>query len=143
MWIALFAVALAAAICFGVAAIILQFRDKGRDVARSAGVSAAKPSLRDLSASGLQRPILLIDRMKSLRLDPDGFARLDPVVFQELSISCRACDSTARCAADLARISRDEINLDWRDYCPNAPTLNMLSIVQDCYSALPNSKGIG
>lgn len=146
MWLAIFIIAAAAAICFGVAAIILQFGDKGRDVTETRigadASSATKIPLQDLSPSGLQSPILLVGRMKSLHLDPDGFARLDPVLFQELSVRCRACDSTAYCASDLARNSNDEMNQEWRDYCPNAPTLNMLGIVRDCYSALINREGV-
>ena len=144
MWTALFVIAVAAAICFGIAAIILQLRDKGRDVTetrRSADVpTTGVPSL-DLPASGLQSPILLIDRMKSLRLDPNVFARFDPILFQELSIRCGTCDSVTRCASDLARNANDEMNQNWRDYCPNAATFNMLSIVRDYYSALRNSEG--
>jgi hypothetical protein len=119
----------------------MRFRHKDcnpTETGSSAEVLAIKTLLQDLPASGLQRPILLGDRMKSLHLDPDGFARLEPIVFQELSVRCRACDSTARCASDLARNSSDEMNEEWRDYCPNAPTLNMLDILQDCSSALTN-----
>ncbi len=133
MWTALFIIVIAAAICFGVAAIILQFRDKNRDVTetrRSIDASATRIASRDLLASGLQSPILLVDRMKSLHLDPDGFARLQPVVFQELSIRCRTCNSAVRCASELARNSNDEMNEEWRDYCPNASALNMLGIVR-------------
>ena len=130
MWTALFIIVIAAAICFGVAAIILQFRDKNRDVTEtrlSIEASATRIPSGDLLASGLQSPILLIDRMKSLHLDPHRFARLEPVVFQELSIRCRTCNSAVRCASELARNSNGEMNEKWRNYCPNASTLDSLA----------------
>lgn len=135
MWITLFILAVAAAICFGVAAIILQFGSQSRDVIEtmhSADGSTTHALLRNLSALAAQNPILLTDRMKSLRLDPDEFARFEPVVFQELSIRCRTCKSATRCASDLARNSSDQIDHEWRDYCPNASTLNVLGILQGC-----------
>lgn len=131
-----------AAICFGVAAIILQFGDKGRNVTetmRSADGPTTYTPLRNLPAFGAQSPVLLTDRMKSLHLNPDEFARFEPIEFQELSIRCRVCDSAARCALDLARNSNDEMNQEWWDYCPNAPTLKMLGIVRDCYLASVNN----
>jgi len=142
MWTALFIIAVAAAICFGVAAIILQFGNKDRDVTQTGpGEPTAKILLRSLPALGAQKPILLNNRMKSLHLDPDEFARFEPVMIQELSIRCRACESTAQCASDLARNANEAVGRDWRDYCPNAATLNMLSVVRDCHAAFTNSEG--
>lgn len=139
MWTALFVVAVAAAICFGIAAIIVQSKDKGRkQPRRSAHVPETRSLVQELPASGLPPPLLLVNRMKSLRLDPEGFARLEPIVFQELSVRCQACDSTARCESDLVRNSYNEMDTEWRDFCPNAPTLNMLCILQNCYSTLKN-----
>jgi hypothetical protein len=182
MWIALFAITLAAAMCFTVAATLLQEKSRlvsrqsqralpnkknrrlivtefvrgCRDLSKTAcaafrpswldavdvtgsPLSAQRPRghLPDLMTGGVRQAALLHRRMRSLLADSDDFARSEPLLFRQLEIRCSRCESTTRCACDLALNSIDPRNEDWRNYCPNAPMLKMLSTLQACRSVVP------
>ncbi len=74
--------------------------------------------------------------MVALNLDPAEMARSEPALFRGFQRLCTSCQSPMRCARDLAHeLARDPsepASSDWRDYCPNATTLNMLSTLQSC-----------
>jgi hypothetical protein len=75
---------------------------------------------------------LLFRRMAALRIERDELASDDPLLFRELQGLCALCRSKERCVLDLAH-ERDELaNPAWREYCPNAATLNALGAVQNC-----------
>jgi hypothetical protein len=182
MWIALFAITLAAAMCFTVAATLLQ--DKSRLVSRQSQralpneknrrsivtefvrgcrdlsktacaafqpswldavdgtgspLSAQRPRghLPDLMTGGVRQAVLLRRRMRSLLIDPDDFARSEPLLFRQLETRCSRCESTTRCVRDLAVVSIDSMDENWRNYCPNAPMLEMLSTLQAYRSVVP------
>jgi hypothetical protein len=71
--------------------------------------------------------------MRILRIDPDSICRSEPAAFRRLEKLCNSCEAQAVCTLDLARDATDPIRQDWREYCPNAATLNMLSAVESCY----------
>jgi len=75
---------------------------------------------------------LLPRRMAALHLDVDGFARREPLTFRELHRLCALCDSHRQCARGLADEMADPGWQDWRDYCPNATTLSLLSALEGC-----------
>ena len=105
--------------------------DEIERLARETGISI--DDLRILAMLGIHGADLLRRRMHILRVDPDKFYRSEPATFRELQKSCSACESHGRCALDLARDAIDPTRPDWRDYCPNAAMLNMLSAVENCY----------
>jgi hypothetical protein len=75
---------------------------------------------------------LLFRRMAALQVDRDELASDDPLLFRELQGLCALCRSKECCVLDLAQ-GRDELaNPAWREYCPNAATLNALGAVQNC-----------
>jgi hypothetical protein len=94
------------------------------EVARMAadiGISVAE--LRELAAHDRHDADLLRDRLAALHLDPERIARESPVLMRELRRVCTMCDSKGRCTNDLMHDPNDPA---WRDYCPNAETLEIL-----------------
>jgi hypothetical protein len=120
MWLALFTVTIAAAIGFVVAAIILQparYRNKS-------------PVGIDRRSTAFGNALLLPRRMEFLGLDSAEIGRTERQLLQQLEARCRVCLSKDRCAADLVR-AVDPMDRSWRDYCPNAATLDLLSRLRD------------
>jgi hypothetical protein len=71
---------------------------------------------------------LLRRRMETLHLDPNELAQSDSLMFGDLRRLCMMCKSRGACALELARGSADPAWGEWREYCPNAATLNELRI---------------
>jgi hypothetical protein len=78
-------------------------------------------------------PISLLERrMEALSLNPDKVAHIEPLMVRELRHRCVKCEKRGQCALDLADEFADPGWQSWRDYCPNAATLTMLSTFQSC-----------
>jgi hypothetical protein len=78
-------------------------------------------------------PISLLERrMEALSLNPDDVAHIEPLTVRQLQHRCVRCERRGRCALDLADKFADPGWQYWRDYCPNAATLTMLSTFQSC-----------
>ena len=78
-------------------------------------------------------PISLLERrMEALSLTPDELAHMEALTVRELQLHCVKCENRGQCALDLADESADAEWQYWRDYCPNAATLTMLSTLQGC-----------
>jgi hypothetical protein len=92
----------------------------GIPVAQLRWVSSYRPDPTDL----LER------RMGLLSLDPDEIAHMEPDIVGKLRHHCVKCTDRDQCALDLADKSADPGWQYWRDYCPNAATLTMLSALQ-------------
>ena len=75
---------------------------------------------------------LLLRRMAILQVDRDELASDDPLLLRELQGLCTLCRNKERCVRDLARECDHAGRQDWREYCPNATTLNALGAVQNC-----------
>jgi hypothetical protein len=90
-------------------------------IAKDVGVCAAE--LRRLMSRGPEAADLLLRRMAALDLDRNEVSRTEWRTFQDLRRVCALCESRRRCVRDLARDSADPA---WRDYCPNAATLEAL-----------------
>jgi hypothetical protein len=75
---------------------------------------------------------LLFRRMALLQIDRDELASDDPLLFRELQGLCTLCRSKGQCMQDLAQECDEAPRQEWRDYCPNATTLNALGAVQNC-----------
>ena len=108
--------------------------DQVKRMAQDLGLSASE--LLSLSSQGLYGSNLLERRMAALNLEPDELARSEPALLRDLQRLCTTCTSPRRCARDLAQeLARDPAepaSRDWREYCPNATTLNMLSTLKSC-----------
>ena len=98
--------------------------------ARYLGIPVAQ--LRWVPSYGPEPIGLLQRRMEALSLDPDYVTQTEPPLLRELQHRCVRCDSREQCALELADKSADPASENWRDYCPNAATLLMLSTLQTC-----------
>jgi hypothetical protein len=83
---------------------------------------------------------LLFRRMAVLQVDRDELASDDPLLFRELQGLCTLCRSKERCVLDLAQECDESGSPGWREYCPNAATLNVLGAVQNCSRAAQHLK---
>jgi hypothetical protein len=104
-------------------------------LARDLGLSASDLCL--LVKTGADSAILLRRRMATLHVDPDEITRSEPGVFRDLRRVCAVCGSRDECVRDLAREPDEPGAREWRDYCPNVATLNMLSALERCSRACP------
>jgi hypothetical protein len=178
MWIALFTTVFAVAICFSVAAILLQstsqspsprrrnkrsiiaeFAQGCQDLSRIACVgfepkwfaprdathpaisaNMADTHLLGCRTSSFQHASVLLRRMKPpadidlllrrmavLDIEPDEVDSADPLLFRELQGLCTLCQSKGPCAYDLVYDDADAGFRGWREYCPNAATISLLS----------------
>jgi hypothetical protein len=91
-------------------------------MAKDVGVSADE--LRRLVNQGPESAELLLRRMAELDLDRSEVTRQEPETFRELQQVCSRCKSRRQCARDLASHAADPA---WKDYCPNAATLEALN----------------
>ena len=82
-----------------------------------------KADLRQLAGHASGPPVLLNRRLRLLGFNPEQLRRAEPAVSQDLARCCTLCGSKSRCAKDMAR---DPGAADWKNYCPNEPTLAAL-----------------
>lgn len=88
-------------------------------------------------------PISLLERrMEALSLNLDEVAHLEPLTVRQLQHRCVQCETREQCALDLADELIDPGRQSWRDYCPNAATLAMLSTLQAAREDHPASAGL-
>lgn len=90
-------------------------------IARDIGLSPA--GLHDLARHSPDDDGLLGRRMETLHLDPEELAKRNGAVLQDLQRLCTLCDSKGLCSAELDWRPQDP---RWREYCPNAGTLQVL-----------------
>jgi hypothetical protein len=76
---------------------------------------------------------LLERRIEALSLEPSEI--VDPLMFRELQQRCLKCAARDQCALDFADEFADPAWQYWRNYCPNAAILTMLSTFQSCSRA--------
>ena len=100
--------------------------------ARALGIPAAQ--LRWVPSHSPDPISLLERRMEALQLNPDELTHIEPLMVRELQHRCVKCEKRRQCALDLADRSVDPEWQCWRDYCPNAATLLMLSALQSSKS---------
>jgi hypothetical protein len=98
--------------------------------ARALGIPAAQ--LRWVPRYGPDPISLLERRMEALSLNPDEVTHIKPLTVRELRHRCARCQKREQCALDLADAFADPGWQYWRDYCPNATTLMVLSTLQGC-----------
>jgi uncharacterized protein YjiS (DUF1127 family) len=91
-------------------------------IARDAGVAPSE--LYTIAAKRPDAADQLKLRLESLHLDHTALRREDPLVMRDLERMCSVCGSKRRCARDWVRHPDDQA---WREYCPNAMTLDALA----------------
>jgi hypothetical protein len=97
----------------------------------------------DFRASGWRWPNeanLLACRMVAIDLDPYELTLSEPALTRHLQSRCMLCDSRGRCLQDFGCKAGDPAWHDregWREYCPNASLLDMLSALKGCSKAAP------
>ena len=89
------------------------------------GVLSAVSSVEDSSD-------LLRRRMKALHLDPNDVDRPAAQIAGIRTGLCAHCAARGQCMADLDDEFADPGWGDWRNYCPNATTLSILSTLDNC-----------
>ena len=81
-------------------------------------------SLRDLIARGPDAANLLYQRMQALGISKVDLNKAAEGVMRDLQRTCACCNEKGLCEKDLAERPDDPI---WKNYCPNAVTLESLS----------------
>ncbi len=101
-----------------------ELEECGKEAAHIAHDLGLAPSeLRTLAAKGPDVAHQLEMRLEALHMDTAALRRDEPLVMRDLERVCSVCGSKRRCERDLARFPDDGV---WRQYCPNATTLDAL-----------------
>jgi hypothetical protein len=103
-----------------------QERRGADEAACDSGLSAS--DLRALASHRREGDSLLRRRMESLHLDANELTWSDPFLLDDLQRLCAMCTSRGACALELEHVSADVAWGKWREYCPNAVTLNELRV---------------
>jgi hypothetical protein len=88
-------------------------------VAAELGMSSG--TLEDLVARGPDAAVHLFERLAALGLSQTEVERAAQGVLRDLQRTCACCDEKARCEKDLRN---DPAGAVWKNYCPNAATLD-------------------
>ena len=81
-------------------------------------------------------PGLMVRRMARLGLDSQEMRGAEPDRFHRLQANCLLCPRPELCALALLDESIDLGWQDWRNYCPNATELSLLSTLNTCWTGL-------
>jgi hypothetical protein len=105
-------------------------------IARDVGVAPAE--LYTIAAKRPDAADQLKRRLAALHVDPGALQRDDPLIMRDLERVCSVCGSKRRCQRDLARFPDEAA---WREYCPNAMTLDALGTVPAAKESAPGCAG--
>lgn len=105
-------------------------RNELERIAGELGMSAH--DLEDLAARGPGAADLLYERMKALGITRADAERLAHGMMRDLERTCSCCGDKGVCEKDLARHPNDPA---WKDYCPNAVTLESISSAKGRFPA--------
>ena len=75
---------------------------------------------------------LLKRRMRAMHLDPDDLVRSPARMAGIKNGLCARCEARGKCMRDLDDEFADPGWGDWRNYCPNATSLSLLSTLREC-----------
>jgi hypothetical protein len=120
------------------ARVLLRWRHLGKLLMRPSKIGDAEKNFGEIDPENLTMPrycydaSLLFRRMTLLQIDRDELARDEPLLLRELQGLCTLCGSKAECVQDLDRECKTGEPHAWREYCPNAATLNALGALQNC-----------
>ena len=94
------------------------------DIAQTAQKLGIQPGeLASLTNKGLESAALLEKMLRALGVEPGQLANANPLIMQDLTRLCITCVAKGRCERDLEAGTAAE---NFRDYCPNAYTLDKL-----------------
>jgi hypothetical protein len=94
--------------------------DDVQQIAHELGLSAGE--LRELAAKGPGAADLVHKMLLALNVDPDALAKSNAAVMRDLQRLCMNCSHKTQCRHELATGTAAH----FRDYCPNAYTLDAL-----------------
>jgi hypothetical protein len=94
-------------------------------IARDLGMSS--DTLKKLVARGPDAADLLYERMRALGISEADVDRTASGVMRDLQRTCTCCNEKGICEKDLMEHPNDPA---WKDYCPNAVTLEALARVK-------------
>ena len=101
-----------------------ELEQSGKEVPRIARDLGLAPSeLRSIAAKRPDAADQLTLRLEALHVDSAALRRDEPLVMRDLERVCTQCGSKRRCVRDWVRHPDDQA---WREYCPNAMTLDAL-----------------
>lgn len=86
--------------------------------------------LRELVARGPDAAHLLYERMRALGVSRSDVERSAHGLMRDLEKTCACCNEKGVCQKDLARRPDDPA---WKDYCPNAISLEALTKLKSQY----------
>lgn len=75
---------------------------------------------------------LLKRRMQAMHLDPEDLVRSPARMANVKTGLCARCEARGKCMRDLDDEFADPGWGDWRNYCPNATALSLLSTLHEC-----------
>jgi hypothetical protein len=102
----------------------------GKDVTRIArDIGLAPSELRNIARKGPAAADQLEMRLEALHVDAAALRRDEPLIMRDLERVCTQCGSKRRCVRDFVRFPDDT---GWREYCPNAATLEALGSAPGC-----------
>ena len=96
-------------------------------IARDVGVAPSE--LYIIAAKRPDAANQLTLRLEALHLDAAAIRRDDPLVMRDLERVCTTCGDKRRCVRDWVKFPNDAA---WREYCPNAMTLDALDERTEC-----------
>lgn len=94
--------------------------------------TASAPSCGERTATTADSSDLLKRRMRALHLDPDDLVRAPARMAGVKTGLCARCEARGKCLRALDDEFADPGWGDWRNYCPNATTLSLLSTLHEC-----------
>jgi hypothetical protein len=95
-----------------------------KELERVAGeLGMSMGTLEDLVARGPEAAAHLYERLDALGLSKTDVERAAQGVLRDLQRTCACCDEKGRCEKDLRTRAGSAV---WKDYCPNAATLDAL-----------------
>ena len=96
-----------------------------RELGRIAGeLGMTTKDLKDLAARGPDAANLLYERMHALGISRADVERAAHDLMRDLERTCACCNEKGICEKDLTKRTNDP---GWKDYCPNAITLEFLT----------------
>jgi hypothetical protein len=105
----------------------------GDPASTQAAVEAEPVALADARAAAAKADLLAC-RMVALHLDTVELTAAELATLRDMQRLCAACESRRQCADDLGDEFADPGWQNWRNYCPNATTLSILTALRGCGS---------
>lgn len=111
-------------------AAVLEISQLGNDGERMlAECGLTRSDFRQAMRAAFASKILLPEAVKSKDVDPEIFENRYPVWNRDMRRTCMMCSARRLCSD---RLSSGEFEASYRDFCPNAGSLDALAERRDC-----------